>query len=131
LEITIAIFAIAMWLIAAVGLVWAVVDAIGTSTEKFKAIGRNKWIWIFVSLVFSFVGVYYVSVVRRELKGETFPMWAGEAALWLGALVTFFAFIAFLMGSVILAGLIIPMIVFLYLGLHPDEWTGDAAAAAT
>lgn len=114
--------------ISVVGAFWGFFDSIATPSGQFRAAGRNKWVWMLFSLIVPYVGVYYVCVVRRELKGKTFPRWVADAALWFGAIlaVAVVASAAAGVAANYALGSGIAIAIVVYLGLHPEDWTGKA-----
>ncbi len=120
--------------VTVIGAVWAVIDALATSSETFQQAERRKWAWVVSSLLIAWVGVYYLCVTRHVIKGTTFPTWVGHLATAFGswmALVTFAA----IAGEVgyefqLVGSLMLPIAMSLYLGLNYEEWTDSAPVPA-
>jgi cytochrome bd-type quinol oxidase subunit 2 len=120
-------------LVAVIGAVWAAADALATRSEAFKQARRHKWAWVVSSLLIVWVGVYYVCVVRHEIKGTSFPSWMGHLATAFGsfmALVTFIAIATDVNTVAVAAALWLPTAVSMYLGVNDDKWTESAPAPA-
>jgi hypothetical protein len=117
--------------VSVIGAVWAVVDALATRSEAFREARRHKWAWAVSSLLIVWVGVYYVCVVRHEVKGTSFPSGMAHLAGAFGsfmALVIFIAIATEVNTVAVFAALWLPTAVSMYLGVNADKWTESSPA---
>ena len=67
LGLAIALFVIAV--VLGVAAWWATIDTFLATGDEWRSAGRHRWLWALGSFFVPFVGVYYLYVVRPQVRG--------------------------------------------------------------